>query len=173
METNTENNNIIMEGLTKADIESLLSTDNTIITMPTSESGLGISVISETISTVMDYNINLEVNDNIIGYDLSESANSLTDVVIDKEFVNNYFMIERLVNKLAAQMEDAKVIIKRFIEEHETGSIESNGMAVKYTPATTSTTLDSAKIKSKYPDIAADCSKVSARRSSISIKECN
>lgn len=157
-----ENENTLelnMEGLDQVTVSSLASGD--------------LVTINTTSNTVMDYNINLDVNDDIIAFDLSESANSLTDVVIDKNFVEQYFMIERLVNKLASQMDDAKAIIKRFIEEHGTGSIESNGMTVKYTPSTTSTTIDSTKLKSSYPEIAAECSKVSSRKSSISIKESN
>lgn len=91
--------------------------------------------------------------------------------ILNEEFVEAYFMLERLSNNVANQLSEFKTIIKQYVETHNTGSFESNGMAVKYTNATTSTTIDTAKLKSTYPDIAADCSKVSSRASSISIKE--
>lgn len=160
---NNENTINTMEGLTIDDINTLLTGQTEINTVTN-------SITIQDDADNMDA-INLEVSDDIIGYSLSESGDSLTEVVIDDEFVINYFKIQKLVERLSGQLEDAKIIIKRFIEEHDTGSIESNGMAVKYTPSTTTTTLDSTKIKSKYPDIAAECSKVSARKSSISIKE--
>lgn len=122
------------------------------------------------VSNMLD-NISLDVNDDIIFFDLLESGDSLDTPTLDREFVDNYIKISNLVARLSEQMDDAKSIIKRFIEEHNLGSFESNGLAVKYSSATTTTTLDSAKLKSKYPDIAAECSKVSARKSSISLKE--
>ena len=123
------------------------------------------------VSDMLD-NISLDVNDDIIFFDILESGDLLDDTpALDKAFVEKYIKISNLVARLSEQMDDAKSIIKRFIEEHNLGSFESNGLAVKYSSATTTTTLDSAKLKSKYPDIAAECSKVSARKSSISLKE--
>lgn len=90
---------------------------------------------------------------------------------IDAQFVEDYFMLERLINKAKVQQDQMKKIIKRFAEENNTGSFDSNGMQVVYTNATTTTTIDSAKLKSKYPDIAAECSKTSPRASSISLRE--
>lgn len=155
---NTEDIKILnMPELSRDDLATLADI-STITTMPT--------------ELIMDYSIDLPVDDDIIGFDLLES-DADTKVIIKPEFVDEYFRIARLVEKLSTQMEEAKSIIKRFIEEHDTGSVESNGMFVKYTPPTTTTTLDTTKIKSKYPEIAAECSKVSARKSSISIKENN
>lgn len=155
---NTEEIKILnMPELSPNDLATLAEI-STITTMPT--------------EARIDYAIDLPVDDDIIGFDLLES-DADAKVILKPEFVDEYFRIARLVEKLSTQMEEAKSIIKRFIEEHDTGSVESNGMFVKYTPPTTTTTLDTTKIKSKYPEIAAECSKVSARKSSISIKENN
>lgn len=131
-------------------------------------SGLGIQMADVTTS---ELHYELGVDDSIIGLALDESGKELLEPVINPDFVEKFFEAQKLADNIYEQIDEAKSIIKKFIETHDLGSIESNGMTVKYTPATTTTTLDSAKIKSKYPDIAAECSKVSARKSSISIKE--
>ena len=139
--------------------------DTTLI-IPNSD-GLSISDTDITLTT----GYNLGVDDSIIGLAIDESGNEILEPIIDSAFVEKYFEAIKLADSIYEQAEEAKAIIKKFIETHELGSITSNGMTVKYTPSTTTTTLDTAKIKSKYPDIAAECSKVSARKSSISIKE--
>ena len=100
---------------------------------------------------------------NIVQLDLIESELEMSPI-IDAQFVEDYFMLERLVDNAEAQ-------INNFT--HNTGSFKSNGMQLTYTQATTTTTIDTTKLKATYPDIAAECSRTSARKASISLKECD
>lgn len=160
------------EQLTNLDTNTVFTPDTlgTVTIACDNASGLGIKMDNVTTS---ELHYDLGVDDSIIGLALDESGNELLEPIIDSDFVEKYFEAQKLADSIYEQIEEAKSIIKKFIETHDLGSIESNGMTVKYTPSTTTTTLDSTKIKTKYPDIAAECSKVSARKSSISIKESN
>lgn len=95
--------------------------------------------------------------------DLSNTA------VINPDFVMDYFNIVTAYDKLGEQLSQAKTVLKEFIETHNLGSVSSNGMQIKYTSPTTTTSIDTSKLKKEYPDIAALCSKVSPRASSVSI----
>lgn len=109
---------------------------------------------------------------NIVQLDLIESELEMSPI-IDAQFVEDYFMLERLVDNDEAQINNFKKILQRFAETHNTGSFKSNGMQLTYTQATTTTTIDTTKLKATYPDIAAECSRTSARKASISLKECD
>ena len=92
------------------------------------------------------------------------------NVVIDKEVeeVIKNLIIEN--DRISTELKKYKDEIKSFIEDNSIGSFKTDLLDVKYTSATTTTTIDTAKLKSKYADIAAECSKVGAKASSISLK---
>lgn len=90
---------------------------------------------------------------------------------IDPDFVKRYFELDTAQKKLTEELNKAKAYIKDFVEKNNTGSIEDNGMKIVYKSATTSTRIDSKALKSKYPDIAAECSTVSATSSSVTISK--
>lgn len=113
---------------------------------------------------------NLHIPDDLIIFGLLE-GDSLGDPIINADFVKSYFQAEELYKSIGEQLGNAKSRLKKFIESHNLGSISSNGMSIKYTPSTTTTSIDADKLRQKYAKIAAECSKVSARASSISISK--
>ena len=88
--------------------------------------------------------------------------------------LENKFEVElandiELLEQVKARIDAKKEKIKQFIEENNLGSFKTDLLIVKYVSATTTTSIDSAKLKKELPDIAAKYSKVSARSSSVSI----
>ena len=73
-------------------------------------------------------------------------------------------------NKLKESIDEKKALIKNFLEENGMGTFETSTLKIKYTSATTATTIDTTRLKKELPDIAAKYSKVSARSSSLSIE---
>lgn len=71
--------------------------------------------------------------------------------------------LEEAEAELKGKLQEAMEIrgIKKFISEE---------LSVTYVAPTTSTTLDSAKLKKKYPEIAAECSKTSNKRAYVKIE---
>jgi hypothetical protein len=55
------------------------------------------------------------------------------------------------------------------MEEHGVKSFETPDIKFTYVAPTTRTTVDSKKLKEKYPEVAAECSKVSEVSSSVRI----
>lgn len=71
------------------------------------------------------------------------------------------------------KLEDQKKIFQQKIleamEEHGVKSFETPDIKFTYVAPTTRTTVDSKKLKEKYPEVAAECSKVSEVSSSVRI----
>lgn len=68
--------------------------------------------------------------------------------------------------------EQEKLMRKKLLEAMETYGIkkfENEHIAFTYVAPTTKTTIDSTKLKKKYPDIAEECSKVSNVSASVRI----
>jgi len=103
--------------------------------------------------------------DNAKNISLDESNNIKLDETYEKELHDMIIQEKELSEKIAKRKEE----IKAFIEENRLGSFETNLLAIKYTSATTTTTLDTTRLKKEKPELAAEYSKVSARSSSISI----
>lgn len=101
----------------------------------------------------------------VINISLDESNNVKLDELYEKELHDMIIQEKKLSEKIAKRKEE----IKAFIEENKLGSFETNLLTVKYTSATTTTTLDTTRLKKEKPELAAKYSKVSARSSSISI----
>ena len=102
---------------------------------------------------------------NVTNISLDESNNIKLDKLYEKELYDIIIQEKKLSEKIAKRKEE----IKAFIEENKLGSFETNLLTVKYTSATTTTTLDTTRLKKEKPELAAEYSKVSARSSSISI----
>ena len=103
--------------------------------------------------------------DKVTNISLDESNNVKLDEIYEKELHDMIIQEKELSEKIAKRKEE----IKAFIEENKLGSFETNLLTVKYTSATTTTTLDTTRLKKEKPELAAEYSKVSARSSSISI----
>lgn len=146
------------------------SADNKFV-QPLYESDSGLTISTDTTSYKVPVGYNLDVPDDFIKLQLNESGETTSTVEVNPKFVENYFEALELADSINKQLKEAQDKIKKFIEDHKVGSFESNGMKVKYTPSTTTTTISSSKLKKLYPDIAAECSNVSARKSSISIQK--
>jgi len=98
-------------------------------------------------------------------YDV-ETNNITIDEEVEK--IIKDLLIEN--DRISEELKKYKEEIKSFIEDNSTGSFKTNLLDIKYTSATTTTTIDTAKLKSKYAKIAAECSKVGTKASSVSLK---
>lgn len=71
--------------------------------------------------------------------------------------------------ELEAQEAILKDKIKTAMEAHGIKSFKNEILNLTYVAETTSTSIDSAKLKKKYPDIAEECSKTSKKSSYVKI----
>ena len=88
------------------------------------------------------------------------------DSTFESELANDILLLEELKEKV----DNAKKEIVEFLDKNHPKSFETDKLVVKYTSATTQTSIDSKLLKSKYPEIAAECSSTVPKKSSISIK---
>jgi len=63
--------------------------------------------------------------------------------------------------KLEEQEAELKAKLKEAMEKYNIKKFESGILNITYVAETTKTSIDSAKLKKKYPEIAAECSKTS------------
>lgn len=89
------------------------------------------------------------------------------DGIYEKEVLDDLRKLAEYEDKVAKHKEK----IKDFIEANKLESFDGVYLKFKYTSATTSTSIDTARLKKECPDIAAEYSKTSARASSLSIQE--
>lgn len=71
--------------------------------------------------------------------------------------------------KIEEQEKELKDKLKVAMENYGIKKFESDILNITYVAATSSTTIDSTKLKKKYPDIASECSKVSAKSAYIKV----
>ena len=91
-------------------------------------------------------------------------------VCLDSDYENSLLADLALLKTLQERIDAKKEEIKAFIEINGLTSFSTNQLKVKYSSATTTTTLDSAKLKKELPEIAAKYSKVGVRKSSVSFE---
>lgn len=151
-----------------------LNTELTLVSSTQANEGIIIGSL-DNVTMSDDYNISLNIPEEFIkvkaGSQSLLEGETTNTLEIDENFVKEYFKVERLVKSLSAQISEVKAKIKESIEANNVGSFQSNGMKVVYTSATTTTTIDSAKLKKEQPEIAAKYSKVGAKSSSVTISE--
>ena len=70
---------------------------------------------------------------------------------------------------LDAQEADLKAKLQEAMELYGIKKFESDILNITYVAETTSTSIDSTKLKKKYPDIAAECSKTSNKKAYIRV----
>ena len=63
--------------------------------------------------------------------------------------------------KLEEQEKELKEKLKEAMEKYNIKKFESDILNITYVAESTKTSIDSAKLKKKYPEIAAECSKTS------------
>ena len=88
------------------------------------------------------------------------------DKKFEEELANELNAFEELKNRI----EEKKEEILNFLDKNHPKSFETEMLVVKYTSATTQTSIDSTRLKQELPEIAAKYSKTSPKKSSISIK---
>lgn len=71
---------------------------------------------------------------------------------------------------LEAQEKEMKDRLKAAMETHGIKQADNELLKITYVAATTATTVDSAKLKKKYPAIAAECVKESAKSAYVKIE---
>ena len=69
-----------------------------------------------------------------------------------------------------AQEKELKDQLKKAMEEYGIKKFESDILNITYVAETTSTSVDSAKLKRKYPQVAEECSKTSKKSSYIKVE---
>lgn len=72
--------------------------------------------------------------------------------------------------QLEATEKELKDKLKAAMEQYGVKSLDNDILKITYIAATASTSIDSAKLKKKYPDIAAECSKTSNRSAYIKVE---
>lgn len=88
------------------------------------------------------------------------------DKAFEKELAEELLELEALKERVEAKKEE----ILGFLDKNHPKGFETNMLVVKYTSATTQTSIDSTRLKKEMPEIAAKYSKTSPKKSSISIK---
>lgn len=71
--------------------------------------------------------------------------------------------------KLEEEEKQFKEKLQKAMEDYGIKKFESDVLNITYVAATTSTTIDSPKLKKKYPDIAEECSKVSNKSAYVKV----
>jgi hypothetical protein len=71
--------------------------------------------------------------------------------------------------KLEDQEAELKEKLKKAMEVHGVKKFESEILNITYIAATTATSIDSPKLKKKYPEIAAECSKTSNKSAYVKV----
>lgn len=72
--------------------------------------------------------------------------------------------------KLEEQEALMKEELKKAMERHGIKKFTSDLLNITYVEATSATSIDSAKLKKKYPEIAEECSKVSSRSAYVKVE---
>ena len=88
------------------------------------------------------------------------------DKAFEKELAEELLELEALKERVEAKKEE----ILGFLDKNHPKSFETDMLVVKYTSATTQTSIDSTRLKKEMPEIAAKYSKTSPKKSSVSIK---
>mgnify|MGYP005758409777 CR=1 FL=1 len=86
------------------------------------------------------------------------------------EVLKNIAAIVQQKKDLEAKEADLKVKLQTAMETYRIKKFTSDILNITYVAATTSTSIDSAKLKKKYPDIAAECSKTSNKKAYIKVE---
>lgn len=105
-----------------------------------------------------------------IWVDLNESDKTIATVhlahLYETELANDLSALEEIKARIDTKTSE----IKEFLEAHALGSFKTDLLNAVYKSATTATTIDTAMLKARYPEIAAECSKTGPKSSSLSIK---
>jgi len=86
-------------------------------------------------------------------------------VTVLKEIAN--IVVQK--KQLEDQEKELKEKLQEAMEKHGVKKFESDVLNITYVAASTSTSIDSPKLKKKYPDIAAECSKTSNRKAYVKV----
>ncbi len=103
----------------------------------------------------------------------TEAGNEETALVAFKEtqltVLNEIAALVTAKKDLEAKEADLKVKLQAAMEAHGIKKFESEILNITYVAATSAESVDSAKLKKKYPEIAAECSKISNRKAYVKV----
>ena len=71
---------------------------------------------------------------------------------------------------LEEQEKDLKYQLKDAMERHDIKSFNNDVLKITYIAATKAVTVDSKKLKAQYPQIAAECSKISPKAAYVKVE---
>lgn len=107
------------------------------------------------------------------GESIMEEASEETGLEVFKQ--GQIAVIQKIVDivtakkKLEEQEKELKEKLKEAMEKCNVKKFESDILNITYVAETTSTSIDSTKLKKKYPDIAAECSKTSKKSAYVKV----
>lgn len=78
--------------------------------------------------------------------------------------------LEEEAGNIAKARETVKEKLMEAMDLISVKKFENDYLTLTYVDSTTATTIDTAKLKEKYPDIASECSKTSTRKAYLKIK---
>ncbi len=121
-----------------------------------------------------------ETCEEVCGLNPSECDDSIMDEVSEETALQAFqqgqmSVLHEIVNivnqkkKLEEQEAELKVKLKEAMEKYGIKKFESDILNITYVAETTQTSIDSAKLKKKYPDIAEECSKVSKKSAYVKV----
>lgn len=85
-------------------------------------------------------------------------------------FLQQIATIVRMKKQCEQQEKELKDKLKQAMEQYGVKKFESDILNITYVVESQKTSIDSAKLKKKYPDIASECSKVSPTSSYIKVE---
>ena len=106
-----------------------------------------------------------QLNPSECGDSIMEAASEETGLQVFKQ--GQVAVIQKIVDiittkkKLEEQEKELKEKLKEAMEKYNIKKFESDILNITYVAESTKTSIDSAKLKKKYPEIAAECSKTS------------
>lgn len=118
-----------------------------------------------------------ETCSNICGLECSTCGKAIIadDAGLEEFRDNNYVLFKNIFNiceqKKSLEIEEKKMKeeLKKSMELYNIKSFDNDILKMTYIEASTTTTIDSKKLKEKYPEIYSDCSKISNKKTYIKI----
>lgn len=104
-----------------------------------------------------------------IKYEVSPGVADKT-VGLEAKFETTLVEDLKLLAEVQERVNRKKKEILQFLDKNALGSFKTDLLSVKYSSATTTTTIDTTRFKKEMPELAAKYSKVGSRSSSVSIE---
>ena len=109
-------------------------------------------------------------NDCDYSFEAAEDAeNALIKMEEETKIISTITNVINQKKYLEEQEKKLKTILLEAMEKYSIKQLDNEEISITYIAETTATSLDSAKIKKKYPEIAAECSKTSKKSAYVKV----